>query len=173
MKPKNERGAANTAKRLEEHEAEAERLFSEITSRIPDLWNEYNAADGNDENQKSVAHQIEGLQKQADTQFKRWMDLSKQVREFYKAVDESKRDGEKISRIDVENLLTNTWRFQRIGRESFIIGIAQEAIHATDEMDFYAKYAEVIRGCEIDSLRAGIEHEKFPAWVLDCYGLSL
>lgn len=172
-KQPSDKGAVHTAARLETHEAEAERIFSELTSKLPGLWEEYNAADGDGDRQKSLVQQIESVQKQSDVQFKRWMDLSGKVRDFYKSVAEEKRDGEKISRIDVERLLTNAWRFQRIGRESFIISIAQDAIHCRDEQDFHAKYAEAIRECEVNALRNGIEHDKFPEFVKTCYEESL
>lgn len=171
--PKQDKGAVHTAERLEHHEVEAERLFVELSAKIPKLWEEYNAADGDDDRQKSLAHQIETIQKQADDAFDRWLKLSKQVRDYYKSVAADKREGEKIARADVEMILTQAWRFQRIGRETFIVSIAQDAVRCKDEQDFYTKYAEGIRDCEMGKLREAIANEKFPDFVRECYERSL
>lgn len=163
-KPNNERGAANTAKRLEEHEAEAERLFSELTAKIPTLWSDYNAADGNDDKQKAIAHQIESIQKQADTQFKRWMDLSKQVREFYKSVAEEKRDGEKMLRSDVEEYWKQFMLSIDLAIQSHGITIAQEACRAESPAEFLRANEESWASCKRAQLDAAVRDGKLPSW---------
>lgn len=166
-------GAPDSAKRLEAAEAQAAAKRERLEEELDKLELELKQADGDTEREKEIDEKITRVVKSLLAQTKMWIELAKQVNSFYKTVDESKRDGEKILRADVERILTNAWRFQRLGRESFVIGIAQEAIHSKDEMDFYAKYAELIRGCEIDSLRAGVDNEKFPQWCIDCYEKAL
>lgn len=170
---KSDKGAAATASRLEQHERDAESEINRIKSALEALRNEPPKFDGDDEKQKSLGIQISGLLRELESAYDLWFKLSKQVRDYYKAVDSSQREGEKILRADVERMLTNIWRFQRMGRETFIVAIAQDALRCKDEADFYSKYADGIRDNETEKIRAGIENEKFPEWVRECYERSL
>ncbi len=167
-----ETGAPANAKLLESHAADAEREVVRAKEQLSALRELYQP-NGDAETQKSISAQIDKLSRDLENAYDLWFKLSKQVREYDKAVSEQRRDGEKIARVDVERMLTNAWRFQRIGRESFIIAMAQDAIRCKDEQDFYAKYADSIRTCESDSLKNALENEKFAPFVLDCYNNSL
>lgn len=171
-KPKST-GAPANALLLETHAADAEREVVRVKEEIVKLAEKLPQADGDAERTEDLNNQLQSRRKDLNDAYELWFKLSKQVREYDKSVSEQRREGETIARTAVEALLINAWRFQRIGRESFVIGMAQEAMHCADEQSFYAKYAELIRGCEIDSLKAGIENHKFPAWVLNCYASSL
>ena len=164
---KSDKGAVATASRLEEHEREAERLFSELTAKIPQLWADYNAADGNEAEQKRIAGQIESIQKQADTQFKRWMDLSKQVREFYKSVAEEKRDGEKVSRIDAEEFFKQFRISLKMGIESYVISLSQDACRVDSPEAFYQAHADNLRACLAAALGEAERDGKLPNWAIE------
>lgn len=172
MKQHPETGAPANAKLLEKHAADAELEVNRVKEQLAAL-RELVQPNGEKEAQATLSAQISKLQSDLEGAYDLWFKLSKQVREYDKAVSEQRRDGEKISRADVERMLTNAWRFQRIGRENFIVSISQEAIQCKDEMDFYAKFADSIRLCEETGLRQGIENEKFYEWVLTCYEKSL
>ncbi len=172
--PLQDKGAIGTADRLEHYEAEAEREISQIGESIAALKAMLKPnAPIDDEEQLSLGLQIDKLRRERDDAFDRWLKLSKQVREYYKSVASDKREGEKIPRAEVEHILTQVWRFQRIGRETFIVSIAQDAVRCKDEQDFYTKYADGIRDCEREKLKSAIENEKFPEWVNECYESSL
>lgn len=170
---KSDKGAAATASRLEQHERDAEAEINRIKTALTSLRDESPKFDGDDEKQKSLSAQISTLLRELESAYDLWFKLSKQVRDYYKAVDSSQREGEKIPRSEVEQILTQVWRFQRIGRETFIVSIAQGAVRCKDEQDFYTKYAEGIRDCEREKLKSAIENEKFPEWCLECYERSL
>jgi len=167
-----DKGAPAVAGRLESHEQAAEQKVNALNGQIEAI-RELIQPNSSDEERKSLNVQLSELERQLIVAYKLWFELTAQVRDYYKAVDSSKREGEKILRAEVESLLVQSWRFQRMGRESFIISIAQDAIHCKDEQDFYARYAEQIRECEINALRNGVDHEKFASWCLDCYEKSL
>lgn len=168
-----DKGAPANALLLEAHAADAESEVMRIKGDIAKLVEKIPQLDGADELLRKANNELLALRENLNDAYELWFKLSRQVREYDKAVSEQRRDGEKILRTEVERLLTQSWRFQRIGREAFVIGIAQEAMHCIDEKDFYARYAELIRGCESDSIKAGIENDKFPKWVLGCYDSSL
>lgn len=172
MKPL-ETGAPANARLLETHAADAEREVVRIKAEIERQTALLPQADGSDEQTRRITQQLSALREQLNEAYDLWFKLSKQVREYDKAVDASRREGEKISRADVEEYLTQVWRFQRIARQAFIVGICQDAILCRDEQDFHQKYAQLINDTESNGLRQGIENEKFPAFVLECYERSL
>lgn len=162
-------GAPINAVKLEKHAAIEEARITQLRSEIERVESDIPKHDGDEAKQKSLRDRLTQLEKQLNDSYQRYIALSKQVLDYDKKVDLSRREGETIPRSEVEKILVNTWRFQRIGRESFIVSIAQDAIRCKDEQDFYFKYAEAIRNCESNALLAGMEHEKFPAWIRDCF----
>ena len=165
-------GAPANAKLLEAHAADAERAVVKLKSDIEKMSLEFYSLDGAYEQQRQTKNDLAYLREQLTDAYELWFKLSKQVREYDKAIDQTRREGEKIPRGEVEFMLTQIWRFQRIAREAFIVGISQDAIMCKDEQDFYGKFAELIRGSESNGIRAGIENEKFPAFVMECYERS-
>lgn len=170
---KQETGAPANAKLLESHAADAERDITEIKKQRSNIREQIAKLDGDIDAQKPFKDQISDLGDDLEKAYDLWFKLSRQVKDYDKAVSEQRRDGEKIAKVEVERLLTQSWRFQRHGRERFIVSIAQDSIHCKDEMEFHAKYADSIRECEANLLRGGIENEKFPEWVVKCYEDSL
>lgn len=165
-------GAPANAAKLEAHARDAEEEVIRVKGRLQAL-RELQHPNSNTEEQKDLAGQVERLQRELEGAYDLWFKLSKQVLDYDKKVDAARREGESIPRLLVETILTQTWRFQRLGRENFCIAIAQDAIRCRDEQEFYSKYAESIRQCELTSLKDAIDHEKAPTWVLMCYQNSL
>lgn len=171
--PEKQTGAPANARLLEDHAADAEREVVRIKGEIASLVSKLPQFDSDLERTKDINDSIQGRRADLNDAYDLWFKLSKQVLDYDKKVDAARREGESIPRLLVETILTQSWRFQRIGRESFIVAISQEAIRCKDEQDFYSKYAEALRQCETTALKDAIEHEKAPGWVLQCFLNSL
>lgn len=168
-KPKisNEQGAPAALRAIEEHELrcrqEKDAAHVEWKERLEKLVIGDEVSEQDERRAKNRYHEALEL----------WDDATKRLALYDKQIAPEKREGEKLLRSEAERILTQAWRFQRMGRETFIIGIAQDAIHCKDETEFYAKYADSIRECESASIISGFDNERFPEWVAKCYEASL
>jgi len=169
---KNETGAPSALKRLEAHEADAEQRLIELRDRLA-VVAEQLRPNADKEEQEIVREQVRELERQLMAAYELWFKLTKQVREFDKSIVLERRDGVKIPQAEVENILTQVFRFDRLAFETHVLSIAQDAIRCRDEQDYYAKFSESHRACRETAIDNGIANEKFPEFVRACYAKSL
>lgn len=171
MAAKSDIGAPAALRRLEEHELQCAQQVDKLEAELSRLraTQEPEGDDAIRTHRQRIQDAVSNLTTSQDD----WNRALKSLREFDKAVSPAARDGVKIPQAEVERVLVQTWRFQRLGREAFIVAIAQDAIRCKDEADFYGKYADGIRECETNALRNALEHEKIAPFVAECFERSL
>lgn len=162
---KSETGAAAALRRWEDQERResltVQKLETELT-RLRSL-----------KQTDSVLQKIDSIERNLDGAKDQWAQTSKLLLSFERGVSPEKREGEKMLVSDIEKLLEAAWRADRIAYESFCLTISQDAIRCNNEQEFYGKYVQSIRDCRINALRAGIENQHFPAFVLKSFEASL
>jgi len=158
-----DKGAPAAAGRLEIHEAAAEQKVNAIGEQIEAL-RELVQPNSPDEEKKALNAQILDLERQHLAAYKLWFELSKQVRDYYKTVDSSKREGEKIPRSDVEEFFQQFNISIDLAIESYIISLSQDATRAESPEAFYLMHADNLRSCKVAAIQRAIQDKKLPSW---------
>jgi vacuolar-type H+-ATPase subunit I/STV1 len=165
MKPL-ETGAPANAKLLETHAADAERNVVRIKDEIEKQTGMLAQADGSDEQTRRIQNTLASLREHSNDAYELWFKLSKQVREYDKAVDTSRREGEKIPRADVEEFFRQFDLSIVLAIESYIISLSQDATRAESPEQFYQAHADNIRSCRVAAIEKAQQDNKLPKWAL-------
>lgn len=157
-------GAPDSAKRLEAAEAQAAAKRERLEEELDKLELELKQADGDTEREKEIDEKITRVVKSLLAQTKMWIELAKQVNSFYKTVDESKRDGEKILRADVEEFFSQFLLSIKLAIESYIISLSQDATRCESPQEFYQAHDGALRSCMSAAIQQAISDGKLPNW---------
>ena len=103
----------------------------------------------------------------------RWAQTSKLLLSFERGVAPEKREGEKMLVSEIERLLENCWRADRLALEAFGLSIAQDGIRCSSEQEFYKRFQDNFRQTRESALRSGIDNLLFPKWVMAAFENSL
>lgn len=163
MKQHPETGAPANAKLLEKHAADAELEVNRVKEQLAAL-RELVQPNGEKEAQATLSAQISKLQSDLEGAYDLWFKLSKQVREYDKAVDTSRREGEKVPRSDVEEFFQQYDLSLRLAIESYIISLSQDATRAESPEQFYQAHAGNLRSCVRAAIDGAIKDGKLPGW---------
>ncbi len=166
MKPKNEQGAANTAKRLESHEADAEAQIVRLKDEIARYQIEHDKLDGAEDRQGPIRSKLAALRSELNDAYDLWFRLSKQVREYDKSVSSERREGEKILRSEVEEFFQQYDLSLRLAIESYIIALSQDACRAESPDQFYQAHAGNLRSCVRAAIDSAVKDGKLPKWAM-------
>lgn len=161
---KKETGAPANAKLLEQHAADAEQQVTRTRTTISDIIAELPKHDGNDVKQQTMRDELNTLHARLIKEYDLWIKLSKQVLDFDKAVSEQRRDGEKVSRIDVEEYFRQFMLSLDLAIESHAITIAQEACRAESPTEFLRATHEGWLACKQAQIDAAIRDGRLPEW---------
>lgn len=162
---KAETGAPANALLLEKHAADAELEIVRIKDQLSAL-RELVQPNGDTETQKSLGDQISKLQRDLEGAYDLWFKLSKQVREYDRAVDMSRREGEKIPRADVEEFFKQYDLSLTLALEGYIISLSQDACRVESPQEFYQAHADNLRACKTAQMEAAIRDSKLPKWAM-------
>lgn len=158
-------GAPAVLKRLEGDAAKFSDQIDDLDARIAALRD----VPGNENDNQ----QINGLLGELSQARKNFTDTAKVLLSYDKGIAPARKDGEKIPVSEVESIITQLFRFDRIAFETHLLSISQDAIRCKDEQEYYAKFADSHRACRETAILAGVEHEKFPPFVRAAYERSL
>lgn len=164
MKQHPETGAPANAKKLEQHASEAEQQVVRTRTEIQDLLADLPKHDGSDEKQKKIRESIDSLYNRLGKEYDLWLDLSKQVVAYDKAVSETRRDGAKILQTDAEEFFQQYDLSLRLAIESYIISLSQDATRAESPEQFYQAHAGNLRSCVRAAIDGAIKDNKLPGW---------
>lgn len=159
-----DKGAPAAQGRLESHEADAEREIVRIKAEIARLTERIPQLDGSDEAQRKANNDLAILRTDLNDAYDLWFKLSKQVREYDRAVDISRREGEKIPRADVEEFFQQFNLSIDLALESYIISLSQDATRAESPEAFYLMHADNLRSCKTAAIQRAIQDDKLPKW---------
>lgn len=159
-------GAPDSAKRLEAAEALAASKVDKLNDELDRLEDEKKQYDGDEVEEKKISEKIERAGKALLAQTKTWIELAKQVNSFYKAVDESKREGEKIPRIEVEEFFKQFRLSIKLAIEKYIISLSQDATRAESPEQFYQAHADNIRTAMLSEIENAQKDGKLPRWAI-------
>lgn len=157
-------GAPANALLLESHAADAEREVVRIKGDIAKLAERIPQLDGSDELQRKANQELLALREGLNEAYDLWFKLSKQVREYDKAVDTSRREGEKVPRADVEEFFQQFNISIDLAIESYIISLSQDATRAESPEAFYLMHADNLRSCKVAAIQRAIQDKKLPGW---------
>lgn len=163
MKPL-DTGAPANAKLLEQHASEAEREVVRIKGEITKLVERIPQLDGNDEALRRAQVELSTAKDGLTDAYELWFKLSKQVREYDKAVDTSRREGDKVPRADVEEFFQQFNLSIDLAIESYIISLSQDATRAEAPEQFYQMHADNLRSCKQAAIDRAIQDKKLPSW---------
>lgn len=161
---KPDKGAPAAQGRLEAHEADAEREITRIKGEIAKLTERIPQLDGADKELTETQDKVTKLRTDLNEAYDLWFKLSKQVREYDRAVDTSRREGEKIPRADVEEFFQQYNISIDLAIESYIISLSQDATRAESPEAFYQMHADNLRSCKVAATQKAIQDKKLPAW---------
>lgn len=162
-----DKGAPAAAKRLEDREAATWARIERLEKDLSDADTEFRRYDGDTEKQRDVSEKIALINKDLiDTQ-KSWLQLTKQVREFDKSIDLSRREGEMVPRSEVEEMMRQYRLCLTLGLESYIITISQSATQVNSPEEFYRAHSDQIRSCSASAIEAAVKDGKLPKWSIE------
>lgn len=157
-------GAPDSAKRLEAAEAQAAAKREVLERELERLEEQLKQADGDKEREDELGAKIDRAAKSLLTQTKTWIELAKQVNSFYKAVDESKREGEKIPKVEAEEFFRQFRLSIKLAIEKYIISLSQDATRAESPDQFYQAHSDNIRTAFQSELESAQKDGKLPKW---------
>lgn len=157
-------GAADSAKRLESAEAKAASKVDKLDAELEKLEGELKQADGDEIETARISDKIKHAAKSLFDETKRWIELAKQVNSFYKAVDESKREGERVTVAEAQEFFRQYDLSIRLAIESYIIALSQDATRAETPEQFYQSHADNLRTAFVAAIEKAQKDGKVPRW---------
>lgn len=165
MPPKSETGAPANAKLLERHAADAERDVVRIKDEIAILSAKIPQLNGSDEAQRKAQNELSSLRESLNDSYDLWFKLSKQVREYDRAVDSTRREGEKIPVSEAKEIFAQYELSIMTAIECYIISISQKAALCSSPDEFHIAHADAIRTTRETAIGLAKEDGVLPSWL--------
>lgn len=157
-------GAPANLRRMELHEADAEKEVNSLKERIKAVQ-ALIAENGDEDAQKPIREQVASLRMQLDSAYDLWFKLSKQVRDFDKSVKESRREGEQISVAECLEFWRQFELSMDLAIEQLAVADSQSAALCDDPAKWYATHAENYRAAKQGVVAAAIAEGVIPKWL--------
>jgi len=162
MATRSETGAPAALRRLEEHEL---RCAQEVDRRKVELtrlraMQEPEGDEALRNHRQAIQNEVGNLSEAQDD----WNKALKSLREFDKAVAPEKREGEKIPVSEAAEFFRQYDLSIKLGIESYVISMSQDATRAESPEQFYQAHADNIRSCRVAAIERAQKDGKLPAW---------
>lgn len=160
-----ERGAPAVAGRLEKHEQDAEQDIIRLKSEIQILL-DAGPGEGDDEVRK-WNNQLSSLRDQKDTAYDLWFKLSKEVRDYDKAVKADRREGEKVAVSEAKEIFQQYELTIDLALEDYAIVASQEMFQLKSPQEIHMAHAEQWRTAKATAKEKALKDGVIPKWLIE------
>lgn len=159
-------GAPANAALLESHASDAESEVVKIKAERTRLQALVAQFDGAPEKQKPYVEALADIPSQLEKAYDLWFKLSKQVLDYDKKVDLSRREGEMVPALEAKEFFAQFHLSITLAIESYIISLSQDATRAESPEQFYQAHADNLRSCMTSAVEKAQKDNKLPKWAL-------